>query len=193
MTNYRESMDRICIDYNRVHRDTKSLFDQLKHHTEKGAVLVAVARGGWLTTRILAASYEELNIVNQSYSLSATYKNQGSVSERVELTQILDNRAILDIQASVDRGMAIVITDSVCQTGRELSVVKQYIRATFPKAKIYIVTMIQVQYKKSDRTPWRSVELTPDFYGSLIENEQMPYIEFPWEFSSIKDFNSVKE
>jgi hypoxanthine phosphoribosyltransferase len=189
---YRQDMDKIYIGYDEVHETTKSLFNKLKKGlTPHKVVLIAVARGGWATSRLLAASFEEEGVENRTYSINAGYQLHGTPDEYVALTQALDDTSIEAISQLVKQGAPLIIADSVCQTGRELLVIKQYLQSLFPNAKIYVGVMNWVKYRQSLRTPWRSAKLDPDFYGSVIESEQMPYVEYPWEYSSLEQFNKV--
>lgn len=186
-------MKKVYVNYDQVHRDTRNLYEQIEPISPNGVILIAVARGGWITSRILAASYEENGIENHSYSIDATYINHGTANEYVSLTQSLDERAVNSIKALITKDLPIVVVDSVCQTGRELAAVTTYLKNTFPKANIYIAVMNWVKYEQSPRTPWRSAILIPDFYGLAIESDEMPYVEYPWEYSSLDQFNKSKE
>ncbi len=33
-----------------------------------------------------------------------------------------------------------------------------------------------------------TVFLQPDYHGVLFEYDEMPYIDYPWEYTSLKDF-----
>jgi len=190
---YRQNMDKVYIGYDEVHKTTKTLFNKLIDSlAPRSVVLIAVARGGWVTSRILAASFEEKGIDNRTYSINVGYQQHGKPDEYVALTQALDDTSIEAISQLVNQSAPLIITDSVCQTGRELLVVKQYLQRVFPNAKIYLGVMNWVKYTQSLRTPWRSAKLDPDFYGSIIENEEMPYVEYPWEYSSLEQFNRVR-
>lgn len=186
-SDYRKTMVRIFVGYERVHKDTKTLFTKLKKVSSQGVILIPVARGGWPTARILAASYEEEGIENHSYSISATYKKHRTPNEYVVLTQTLDENAIKDIRAVIARNIPIVV-DSVSKTARELLAVQAYLQTTFPDAEIFTAVMNQVEYEQAPKTPWRTIELRPDFYGSLIKSTLSPYVEYPWEYSLLEDF-----
>jgi hypoxanthine phosphoribosyltransferase len=185
-------MGKVYVSYDQVHSDTRTLFEQLKNVSPQGVILIAVARGGWITTRILAASYEEDGIENHSYSIDATYQNHGSPDEYAVLTQGLDEKAVEIIDNLLSRELPIVVVDSVCQTGRELVAVRDYLSSIFPNAKIVVAIMNWVKYKNVPQAPWRTAALAPDFYGSLIEMDQMPYVEYPWEYSSVKNFTKLR-
>lgn len=65
--NYRINMKKVYVNYDQVHRDTRNLYEQIESISPNGVILIAVARGGWITSRILAASYEENGTENHSY------------------------------------------------------------------------------------------------------------------------------
>lgn len=177
-------MKNIYVGYEEIHQSTSQLFAEMRNELPDQAVVAALARGGWLVARIFAAALEEHNIESHTYSISPTYKKHRTPDEFVEMEQGLDNRSIQTIEKLVQQGAPIVAIDSVCQTGREMSATKNYLNDLFPNATVLTAAAILVKYESVPHAPWRNDAITPDFYGSLITEKEMPYIDFPWEYSS---------
>lgn len=177
--------EKILIDYDEFHKHSCMLYEKLRIELRGASVVfIAMARGGWLATRILAAAFEENGNDSYAFSVSPTYKRHRTPDEYVDFDQELDSGSIARITELLHQGAKIVIVDSVCQTGREMLEVKNYLARIFEGADVRTCSTIAVEYLRSPESPWRSVAMTPDFFGILIKKDEMPYIDFPWEHSN---------
>lgn len=190
--NHHPDVALLEVEYDSVHGDMAVLYRKLSEATRGGAVIIAIARGGWMTARILASFFEEDGIVSYSYSIGMAYQSEGLSHESVVITQGLDEIAFDAIRGFTNRGLPILIIDSVCHTGRELSTARDYVANLFPQACVMTAVMNLVDYVKSPRSPWRNVELRPDFFGTRIRNTHPSYIDYPWEHGLHKNLRIRK-
>lgn len=181
-------MKMIKTDYQDIHEHVGKLYKSIKESNVSDIIIIAVARGGWLVSRILAAYCEKDGMSCDSYSIAASYAKHRTPHEHVVLRQKLDDDSILRINQGLQKGAKIVIVDSVCQTGRELSAIRDYISDVFHSTQVLTAAIHVVKFKSCPSAPWRTVFLQPDYHGVLFEYDEMPYIDYPWEYTSLKDF-----
>lgn len=195
MTKEFKEESRIWIDYPDVHLHALSLFTSIQEKTPGGAILIAVGRGGWIPTRIVGASFEEANIRFASFSITSAYRKLGAPDEYVDIVQGLSDESLNAIRQLLREGLSLWIIDGPYHTGRAVGAVKTYLEhqldATKTLAKIHIGVLEWVRYKKAIDCPWRAqASLYPDGYGVKIQFENKPYIEYPWEYSSLAVFRN---
>ena len=58
----------------------------------------------------------------------------------------------------------------------------------FHNTQVLTAAVHVVKFKSCPSAPWRTVFLQPDYHGVLFEYDEMPYIDYPWEYTSLKDF-----
>ncbi len=193
MPNFKE-ITRLWFGYGDIHKHTAKLYEKMQSINPGPSVLVAVGRGGWIPTRIVAASYESKNVSVSCFNVTVTYVNLGTPNEHVVLVQGLDQMAIDSLLQKAKNGHNIWIIDGPYLVGRSALFVKNYILGIFKKnkvdQKVRIGILHWVQFDSCPEAPWRKQALLePDAWGAKIHNSLKPYVEYPWEYSDIALFN----
>lgn len=193
-TEFKEN-NRVWIDYEKVHIDSKTLSLKIQKRTPGNIIIIAVGRGGWIPARIVSSSLEEDGIANISYSVTAAYRKLGSPEEYTEIVQGLDDKSINNIKNLAKEGSNIWIVEGICHTGRAIETVKKYLENVLfehgmPTPHIYTSALHWTRYSSSTDSPWRmNINIEPDCFGAKVIMDNKPHVEYPWEYSSLKTYN----
>ncbi len=186
-------MKMIKISYEDTHEHTGKLYNAISAKEFPCVVLVAMVRGGWLTARILAAHFEEAGVSCFSYNVAASYIDHRTPNEKAILKQKLDEESVDQIRQLISNGAKVIVVDSVCQTGREMIAIQDYLASLFGKESVFTAAMHMVQFNNCPSAPWRKICHKPDFIGVSFKYDEMPYIDYPWEYSSLEKFTSRRK
>ncbi len=187
MSDFKEQ-NRIFFDYDQFHQDTGLLADSIADKSPDGAVLVAVARGGWLATRLVSASLEEKGIDVACFSVGASYVDEGCPDEFVEITQGLDHRAKSKLTHAALKRCQLWTVDSVCNTGSAMLAVRNYLQEELLGVGVKTAAVHWSSFESNPDAPWRVPVLSPDAYGRKITTKHKPYVEYPWEYASLGQY-----
>ncbi|MEM1573799.1 MAG: phosphoribosyltransferase [Candidatus Methanomethylicaceae archaeon] len=118
-------------------------------------IIVGVARGGWVTARLLS---DLLNVKNLASMKIEFYKSIGKRNGKPVITQPISESPY---------GKSVLIVDDVADTGESLLLAKNHVDSMGAK-EIKLATL--------HMKPWSKI--APDFYVELTD----AWIIYPWEF-----------
>lgn len=179
-----------------MYLDAKKLSLVIQSLTPGPVVLIALARGGWIPTRVLATVFEEKKIDSNCFSLSTKYIEIGTPQEHVIISQGLDSIAIKSLKESLNTSYNLWIIDAPYLMGNTASVARMYVRNILKNndlgnTPIHIGVLHWVTFNISPKAPWRkNAVLPPDAYGRFLKRDIKPYLIYPWEHS---DFEKIEK
>ncbi|MFH1448296.1 MAG: phosphoribosyltransferase [Candidatus Micrarchaeota archaeon] len=142
------------LTWGRIEELCEELARQVRDSGFKPDVLVGVARGGWIPTRIIS---DILKVYKVASIGVVFYTSVGKTLEKPKLTQELN----VDI-----RGKRVLLVDDVSDSGESLLLAKQKVEALSP-SELKTATL---HYKPRSK-------IKPDFF--IKETEE--WLVYPWE------------
>lgn len=191
-TEFKENT-RLWYSYENVHEHSSTLYKNMQIVEPGAANLIAIGRGGWIPTRIVAANFESDGIPVTCYSVGASYVRLGNPTECVELTQGLDRFTTKTLIQKTKASYSVWVVDGPYLAGRTVTLVKNYIQQILEKDGIDKIVRVGVlhwiQFDSCPEAPWRlQASVNPDAWGEKIHNTLKPYVEYPWEYGNIDHF-----
>jgi hypoxanthine phosphoribosyltransferase len=140
--------------WNQIYEMLLRQAERISESCFKPDVIVGIARGGWLTARVLSDLLETPNLAN----VSAEYY--------VDIAETRNSPVLTQGVSVAVKGKKVLIADDVADTGRSLKLVKEHVLQRGAKE----VKTATLYYK-----PWSIIK--PDYYAK----ETKLWIVFPWE------------
>ncbi len=144
----------LILTWDELYSDVVKLCLKIKKDRFTPDLIVAIARGGWVIGRIVSdlLGIEEVASIRIRFYVGI---------EKTESRPILEQPLCMKI-----KGKQILIVDDVVDTGKTVSLAKEYIRSLGAS-----IIKVAVPYKK----PW--AKIVPDYYVREVDK----WIVFPYE------------
>lgn len=172
------------IPYSEVHSDSKLLFNEIRKVQSGPTVLIALARGGWVPTRLVGASFESVGTSALTLSISVNYQGLGTPEERAVVTQGLDGRALNMLIGALDDGATVWLIDGPYGMGGVAAAGRSYLvkEAGVAVSAVKVGALHWVRFENCTPAPWRvAAKRPPDAYAREFVEFEKPYIDYPWE------------
>jgi len=142
----------------------QAFYDQSKKVAKKildsdyrADIMVGLARGGWVLSRVLCDFLEIKDLVSLKV-------------EHWGVTATPDGKAQIKYPFKIDlTGKKVIVVDDITDTGQSLKVATNYIKTLNP-LEIKTATLMHID----------GSEFTPDFYGDKVE---WKWYIFPWNYT----------
>ena len=184
-------VEDIWFSYADVHTLAENLFQKMRQEDQGPVVMIAIGRGGWTPTRIVAAAFEEARIETLALSISLSYVDVGTPKEHVVMVQGLDEFAQELLVDRITRGHNVWLIDGPYAMGGTVTFAKDYLNTLlkeqgFQDRAIKVGVLHWVTFDHSPNARWRKAATSPpDAFGEKVHSKSKAYVHYPWEHSKL--------
>jgi hypoxanthine phosphoribosyltransferase len=157
-------MEYLRLSWSDIEAQCKQIASEIRGKKLKFDVIVGLARGGWIPTRLLSdyLDIDELHTVRVKF-----YRGVG---------QHLENPLILHPTQFDIQGKRVLLVDDIADTGESLIATLEHLKEK-SSDRVFVVTLVKKPHSK----------FTPDIYAK----ETSAWVVFPWEVK--ETINSIKQ
>jgi hypothetical protein len=175
---------QLMIPYGDVHADSRLLYRGIRKVDDGPVVLIALARGGWIPTRLVGASFDSDGASAPTLSISVNYQGLGTSTERAVLSQGLDARALTVLFHALESGASAWLIDGPYGMGGVATEGRRYLleEVGVSESVVKVGALHWVKFETCTPAPWRiAATRPPDAYARQFVEVEKPYIDYPWE------------